>query len=182
MTRNRSKVLTFLALVLTAVLVHFFAPHSAAPMVPLLFGTTFLASDDLVKRLIALGFSHVASGQLQMFRYIKVKATSGYTVAVATDPSGTRFTNRGAAGTVTYTLPAPAAAIAGYIYEFLSVEDQIMTVSAGTGLAVTFNNATAASLTSSTSGQKIGALIIAVCDGTSWHLTGATVGVTYTVA
>lgn len=112
-----------------------------------------------------------------------IAKTASYTLKfMQPDRPGTRYTNRGAGGAVVFTLPAPSPALNGVFYEFLGVADQTFTVSAGTGKGVAFNNATCASLACSTAGQKIGALIRAHCDGTSWHLSGMTVGVTYTVA
>lgn len=110
-----------------------------------------------------------------------VPKTANYTVDMQQHRPQTRFTNRGAGGAVTFTLPNPGRRI-GFEYEFLGVADQTFTVSAGAGLGVAFNNAACASLACSTGGQKIGALITATWDGTSWHLVGSTIGVTYTVA
>lgn len=118
---------------------------------------------DLIRRVIALAVSTT----------IKVNQPHR---------SGSRFTNRGAVGACTYTLPAPAAPLAGLWFEFYGVADQTIIVSAGAGKGVAFNNAACASLAAQTGGQKIGALIRATCDGTSWLLEGSSVGVTYTVA
>lgn len=98
------------------------------------------------------------------------------------DYSGTIFTNRGATGAVTFTLPSPTPALAESLYDFLGVADQTFTVAAPTGKILTFNNATATSVAASTAGQKIGAAISAYCDGVAWIVTGRSVGVTYTVA
>lgn len=108
--------------------------------------------------------------------------TASYTIIPWADRPGTRFTNRGATGNITFTLPAPSLALAGVIYEFFGVADYNIVVSGGSSKVVTFNNAAAASLAAQTSGQKIGAHIKAECDGTSWHLVGDRIGVTYTVA
>lgn len=121
-----------------------------------------------------------------MIRYLKrrvVAKTANYTVSPAKgDFSGSIFTTRGAGSGVTFTLPTPNAGLIETIYEFVGIADQNMIVSAGANKAVTFNNATATSLAAQTSGQKIGARITALCDGTSWILSGETSGVTYTVA
>jgi hypothetical protein len=113
-----------------------------------------------------------------------VAKTADYTVSPAkSDRSHTRFTNRGASGAVNFTLPTLGSGqFIGLEYQFQGVADQTITVTAASGKAVCFNNAAATSLACSTSGQKIGALIVAVWDGTSWHLSGPSVGVTYTVA
>lgn len=114
-----------------------------------------------------------------------VAKTASYTVDLNATRSGTRFTNRGASGAITFTLPTPNAGDqvrVGYCLSFLGVADQNVIVAAAAGKAVVFNNAAAASLAAQTAGQKIGALIEAMWDGTSWHLDGATNGVTYTVA
>lgn len=108
-----------------------------------------------------------------------IPKTTSYSLNPARpDSSGTMFTNRGATGAVTFTLPAPSAPMAGLNYRFISCVAQNLIVSAGTGKAVALGNATAASLAA----NSIGSVIAARCDGTSWVLTGETVGVTYTVA
>lgn len=113
-----------------------------------------------------------------------VAKTAAYTVDPTKDLCGKRFTNKAAAGAVTFTLPTlnNQPDYIGQWYEFFGVADQTFTVAAAAGKAVTFNNAAATSVAASTGGQKIGALIRAVWDGAAWHLTGNTVGVTYTVA
>lgn len=119
---------------------------------------------------------------MQLTGYRKVvPKTASYTIDLNQHRPQTRFTNRGAAGAVTFTLPGGGTRV-GLEFEFLGVADQTFTVSAGAGKGVAFNNAACASLACSTGGQKIGALITATWDGTSWHLVGSTIGVTYTVA
>lgn len=119
---------------------------------------------------------------MQLTGYRKVvPKTAAYTIDLNQHRPQTRFTNRGAAGAVTFTLPNGGSRI-GLEFEFYGVADQTFTVSAGAGKGVAFNNAACASLACSTGGQKIGALMRATWDGTSWHLTGETNGVTYTVA
>lgn len=110
--------------------------------------------------------------------------TASYTVNPNTDYGGTRFTNRGAVGAVTFTLPTlnTQPDYIGLTFEFFGVADQTFTVTAAAAKAVAFNNAACASVACSTGGQKIGAKITAVWDGTSWLLEGTTNGVTYTVA
>ena len=97
-----------------------------------------------------------------------VARTANYTVgSVATDTFGTIFTNRGAAGAVTFTLPAPTA---GAYYFFAGVVAQTLTISAGSAIAVTVNNAAATSIAFSTASQQIGSFAVAVADGSSWLL------------
>src|SRR5262245_47078456 len=121
-----------------------------------------------------------------MIRFQKrrlVAKTANYSVNPGKgDFSGSIFTNRGATGAVTFTLPNPNAGLAETLYDSLSVVDQTLTVAAPTGKVLTFNNAAATSVAASTAGQKIGAAVSAYCDGVSWVVTGRTVGVTYTVA
>jgi hypothetical protein len=139
----------------------------------------FTANDDLVRVLNKLGL--FLGNFLNVMRPTVAK-TANYSIDPAVDPSGTRFTNRGAAGAVTFTLPAPTPALAGTSYEFSGVADQNIIVSGTAAKQVAFNNAACASLAAQTAGQKIGAVITAICDGTSWLLHGSTIGVTYTVA
>lgn len=94
--------------------------------------------------------------------------TANYTVGtVATDDFGTIFTNRGASGAVTFTLPAPTS---GAYYFFAGVADQNITITAGSAIAVTVNNAAATSIAFSTTSQKIGSFAVAIADGSSWLL------------
>jgi len=140
----------------------------------------FLQYDDEARYLAAIGLLDALGGIKKRPSSAK---TGNYTIAVATDPSGTIFTNRGAGAQVTFTLPAPAASLDGVFYEFVGVANQNLAVAgASAGQIVTFNNAAAASVTCSTASQKIGAHLTATCDGTSWWVNGDTVGVTYTVA
>jgi hypothetical protein len=92
-----------------------------------------------------------------------VPKTASFTLDPNSVPSGTRFTNRGAVGAVTCTLPTllnTAAPWVGYYVEFFGVADQNIAFAATTATyGVTFNNAAATSLTASTGGQKIGALL-----------------------
>lgn len=145
----------------------------------LLVGATVNVNDDIIKYLIKQGVLDAAGGPR-----LNIKAkTADYTILAASDPSGTVFTNRGAGGTVIFTLPAAAAALAGVFYEFLGVADQTITVAppvADTLLVV--NDVAADSLTISTSAHKIGAHMRVVCDGTTWAAYGDSVGDTFTVA
>lgn len=139
-------------------------------------------ASDLIRQLIAWNICDGAGG---VKGKIQAKVNNYSIVTPATsagDASGTLFTTRGAAGAVTFTLPAVTLALAGVWYEFDGVANQNIGVAAAAGTIVTFNNAAATSVTASTAGGKIGAHLRAICDGTSWHVIGDTVGVTYTVA
>jgi hypothetical protein len=117
-----------------------------------------------------------------------VAKTAAYTVNPALDRPGTVFTNAGAAGAVTFTLPLATRALLGWWYRFLGVVDQNFTVASNpVDTLIVINDTAADSLTVSTAGQKIGAEIEAQCVETSagvfrWVAKGNAVGHTYTVA
>lgn len=134
---------------------------------------------DIIRQLVAWGILDAVGGLIQRAPRAK---TANYTIVPGTDPSGTLFTNRAAAGAVTLTLPVASPALAGYVYEYCGVANQNGAFAAAAASVVTFNNAAATSVTCSTAGAKIGAHMRAECDGTSWLVVGDTVGVTYTVA
>jgi hypothetical protein len=92
--------------------------------------------------------------------------TANYTVVAATD-NNTHFTTTGAAGAVTFTLPAVSK---GARFRFTNTAGQNMTVAGPAGTLVTFNNVAATSVTLSTAGQLIGGTIeiVANDDGTKW--------------
>lgn len=140
-------------------------------------------NSDVVRVLIAWGVLDGAGGVRKKF----VPKTADYTIiSPATslgDRSGTVFTNRGAAGAVVFTLPAPAPNIAGVEYEFLGIADQSMTVATATAdTLIVVNDIAADSLAMSTASHKIGAHMRFICDGTSWIAWGDSVGDTFTVA
>jgi hypothetical protein len=150
----------------------------------LLMGSAF-TDTDFVRQLWAVGLLDKAGGFVPR---APVAKTANYTVvspldSAVGDACGTCFTTRGAGGAVTFTLPAiTGQRMAGLWYEFDGVANQNIAVAAAAGTIVTFNNAAATSVTASTAGGKIGAHFRAICDGTSWHVIGDAVGVTYTVA
>lgn len=117
-----------------------------------------------------------------------VAKIANFTIDPTTTRIGTLFTNRGAAGAITFTLPQLSGSAGGtwdgYWLEFAGVADQSITVACAAGKAMTFNNVAATSLAMSTGGQKIGGRIKAVWDAgaAKWFLFGVSVGVTYTVA
>lgn len=113
-----------------------------------------------------------------------VPKAASYTIVFPMDSPGTTFTTRGATGAVTFTLPTPGRQLLGVWYEFVNVVDQNMAVA---GALATLHNAAAASVTASTSSQKIGARLRATCVEVStgvykWMTSGIAVGHTYTVA
>lgn len=165
----------------------------AAGSLPLVLGmaTSPQQDSDIVRQLIAWGILDGSGGYLQRI----VPKTADYTIlspltAGGGDRSGTIFTNRAAGGTVIFTLPAPAAALAGVFYDFLGIADFTITVKTATAdTLIAANDIAADSLSAQTAGQLIGACIRAVCDGTSWVAMGLTPGkgadtttTTYTVA
>lgn len=102
----------------------------------------------------------------KLIRPISAK-TGDYTVTVS--DLGKIFTTRGAAGAVTFTLPAVSSSIpTGVSTLFYNVADQDMIVAGTAGELVTFNDAAANSVAFSTSAEQIGGCLEAVCDGTSW--------------
>lgn len=173
-------------MLLTATIGAFLAPltHGLSLLVPVVFGVAGAeVNSDLIRQLIAWGICDGAGGVKLRIPVAKVNNYQILSPATsAGDASGTLFTTRGAAGAVTFTLPAITLALAGVWYEFDGVANQNIGVAAAAGTVVTFNNAAAASVTASTAGGKIGAHFRAICDGVSWHVIGDTVGVTYTVA
>lgn len=118
-----------------------------------------------------------------------VPKTASFTLDPTTTRCGTIFTNRGAGGAVTMTLPQLTNAQAGSTWdgwwvEFQAEVDQNIAVACTAGKAVTDGNAAATSLTASTASHKIGAVIRAVWSAAlqKWFVRGTNVGVTYTVA
>lgn len=149
---------------------------------PLLMGTV-KTDNDAMRLLIAMGIFDGAGG----IKMNVVAKTANYTIltpstaAGAGDPSGTIFTNRGAVGAVTFTLPAPVAALAGVFYDFLGFAAQNMLVATATpDTLVVSADAAADSLAMST--VIVGNMMRAVCDGTSWYAFGVSTGVGGTAA
>lgn len=92
--------------------------------------------------------------------------TANYTVLV-TDNNAT-FSTKGAAGSVTFTLPTLQR---GLRYKFFNEVGQTMAITGAlSNQLVTFNNATATTVTFSTAGNLIGAgvEVIANVDATKW--------------
>ena len=110
-----------------------------------------------------------------------VAKTASYTCKA--EESGTVFTNRGAGGAVTFTLPAVASS-AGVFYYFMNcVVAQDLIVSAPANTLVTFNSITSTSVAFSTASQRAGGGFLLVCDGTKWlAFCMANAGATVTIA
>lgn len=100
------------------------------------------------------------------------KTISAKTAAYQVLPSdhGKIFTNRGASGSVTFTLPNTADIQTGWNCRFFVVADQNIVVSSygSSDDIVTFNDAGADTITLSTAGELIGFGCELVWDGTSW--------------
>lgn len=92
--------------------------------------------------------------------------TSAYTLTV--EDNGKVFTNRGAAGSVTFTLPAVSSTFTGFHARFIAVAAQNIVISATAGEMVALNDATANSVAFQTASEIIGGGFEVVCDGTSW--------------
>lgn len=104
-------------------------------------------------------------------RYPRVAAkTANYTLLLS-DLNNCLFTNRGAAGAVTFTLPTVTAAMSGSYVTFVAVANQNMIVAGSAGELVTFNDAAANSVAFQTGGEIIGGRFDAFCDGTSWIIS-----------
>jgi len=90
--------------------------------------------------------------------------TAAYTVLVS--DSGTRFSNAGAVGSVTFTLPAVASSTGCEYWFFNAVEAQDIVVAAPTGTLVAYNDITADSITLA---SLPGTCVHVFCDGTKWY-------------
>lgn len=94
---------------------------------------------------------------------VKAKAAN-YTINPNVDAPGTIFTNVGASGAVAFTLPAPGAGVEGFVYDILGIADQnVSVVAPAADTLVVLNDVEADSLAASTSAQKIGAYLRAIC-------------------
>jgi hypothetical protein len=112
-----------------------------------------------------------------------IAKTANYQVNSQRDRSGTIFTNRGASGTVVFTLPPTPKYCLGWEYTFVGVANQTITVQTVVpDTLVALNDTAADSLSLSTASQKIGGVIRAMCDGTSWVVWGGAAGAAVTVA
>jgi hypothetical protein len=122
---------------------------------------------DIIRQMVPWRLCDPMGGALRRV----IAKTADYTIldpytATGGDASGTIFTNRGAAGTVNFTLPAPVPRLAGVYYDFVTIVAQIMLVlTATTDTLIADNDATADSLATT---ARIGVRLRVVCDGTSW--------------
>ena len=116
-------------------------------------------------------FVVAATGVLQKFKVRVQTKTTDYTCLES--DSGSFFTNYGATVDTTFTLPATADMVAGEFFVFMSAVNAIeFKVAGGTAdTLVAFNDAAADSVAFSTSGEYIGGWIMAVCDGSRWHVS-----------
>ena len=96
--------------------------------------------------------------------------TAAYVITEDDAKSGTLFTNRGASGTVAFTLPAPSAALEGCRIIGICVAAE--TISFETATADTLICVGDAASDKLTSPGTIGASIECFCDGTSWFALG----------
>lgn len=140
-----------------------------------------LSDFDPVRLLIKLGILR-STGLPFPAPFVVAAKTTSYTI-LPSDGCGTHFTNRGAAGAVTFTLPGPTAVVAGTWYQFTAVATQnVIVATAIADTLGTINDLAADSVTISTSMQIVGAHATAWTDGTQWFYNGDTVGITYTIA
>lgn len=121
-----------------------------------------LSFSNIVRLLTAASKQGVAGPQ-----FGHVAKTASYTL-VGSDLNKI-FSTTGAAGAVTFTLPAPATELAGAWVLFVNAVDQDMTIAAATvDTLIAFNDLTADSVAFSTSSEKIAGMILAICNGTKW--------------
>lgn len=110
-----------------------------------------------------------------------VAKTASYTVL--DKEFGTTFTNRGATAAVTFTLPAITSIPAGWWATFYGVSAYgfVVASNGSNDNIVALNDATADSVTCTTTSRIIGAVVTVIWDGTGW-LTIEGSGATYAVA
>lgn len=89
--------------------------------------------------------------------------------SVQPNDNNTVFTNRGAGGAVTFTLPTIASLDSGFNVWFFVAADQSVTISCPEGdKIVTFNDIAADTVAYSTASKKVGASCHFIYDGTGW--------------
>lgn len=141
-----------------------------------------LPNFDSLRLLQNFGLANATTGQLHPPPYNVAAKTGNYTI-LRSDPCGTLFTNRGAAGAVVFTLPAPGAVPSGTYYDFAAViATQTLTVATATAdTLITFNDLTADSVGIATANEIIGGAMRFVTDGTSWVAIGLSKQTTFTI-
>ena len=90
--------------------------------------------------------------------------TAAYTVKPR--DCGKLFTNRGASGGVTFTLPKVSAALNGFVVEFATVAAQVITVASDPVDKLVVDSDAAADTIATAA--VIGQHLRAICDGTGW--------------
>ena len=101
------------------------------------------------------------------FRNIEAKTAS---YQILPGDHGKLFTNRGASGSVTFTLPVVTDIQTGWFCEFFVAANQAVVIaSQGSSDNITsFNDLTADTITIDTSAERIGAGFTFTWDGTGW--------------
>lgn len=94
-----------------------------------------------------------------------VAKTAAYSPAI--QESGTMFTNTGAGGSVTFTLPSIATS-SGVEFWFAFGALQALVITAPAGKLVALNNVAATTLTIGT--EEGGVMVHAFCDGAKWFV------------
>jgi hypothetical protein len=103
------------------------------------------------------------------FKFKVEDKTASYTCLA--EDSGKVFTNKGATGAVTFTLPALSAVEKGWNASFINVVDQNLVITPPTAdldKVVADGDATADTLTSSTTSHKIGAAVQVIAGDDQW--------------
>lgn len=112
----------------------------------------------------------------------QVNRTAAYTIQPPRDRAGTTFTNAGASGSVTFTLPTPGKGVHGWWYRFIAIAAQTIVVAAPVAdTLIAHNDATADSVQSSTYGATLEAVCVQTANGYAWVVMGQGVSATYTV-
>lgn len=141
---------------------------------------------DIVRLLKDIGLANALGYLLPGVPTVKAKAAD-YTVSFHVDRPGTVFTTYGAAGAIIFTLPTPGVDQLGFVYEFLNLVAQDMTVASATAdTLVTINDLAADSIATSTASGEIGGLLRAVCVQTGastyqWYVACVNNGITATI-
>ena len=112
--------------------------------------------------------NRIVDGKDYVSHGLRIQAkTADYTVVLPND-NGSFFTTRGATGAIIFTLPAVTAGAESACVWFFNAVNQNMTVNSTANEMMTFNDLDADGVAFSTTSEKVGACVMAVCDGTSW--------------